>query len=326
MAEQLATVFPWPGTEESPGISLRDRVQQLLGDASAQISQKTAAKEAGVSPGLLSSWLKGTYPGDNCAVEEKLRVWLDSRARRTLANLTMPAAPAWIETPSARRILSVLTFAQMAGDLGCIYGAAGLGKTATLRAYSGMNPNCWIVTMSPAHGGVAAALEEIAETIGLRGFPGRSARLQRELVRRLTGTGGLLVIDEAQHLNMRGLEAIRAIHDATDVGLVLCGNEAVFARLTGGSREATFAQLFSRLGKRLRLTKPTAGDIEALADHYSVTGQEERRLLAEIAGKPGALRGVVKTLRLASVFAAGKGQPLGVEHLRSAWRDLGGEG
>jgi DNA transposition AAA+ family ATPase len=217
-------------------------------------------------------------------------------------------------------------FAQAAGDLGCIYGGAGLGKTVSLHAYADANPNCWIVTMSPAHGGVSSALEEIAETIGLRGIPGRAARLQRELINRFRNTGGLLVIDEAQHLNMRSLEAIRAIHDATGIGLVLCGNEAVFGKLTGGSREAVFAQLFSRLGKRLRLTRPSVGDVEALADYFGVKGSNERRLLTEIAGRPGALRGVVKVLRLASVFAAGKEQTLRLDHLRAAWRDLGGEG
>lgn len=310
--------------EESATGGLRGKVQALL--ETAELNQAQIAREAGISSAALSSWLKGTYKGDNRAVEEKLNRWLESRARSALTTATMPGAPEWVDTPTGRRVKAVLGFAQAAGDLGCIYGGAGLGKTVSIRAYADANPNVWVVTMSPAHGGVSSALEEVAETLGMRGIPGRAARLHRELVGRLRNTGGLLVIDEAQHLNMRCLEAIRAIHDATGIGLVLCGNESVFARLTGGSREATFAQLFSRLGKRLRLARPLQGDIEALADAFDVRGSEERRVLAAIANKPGALRGVVKTLRLASVFAAGKNQPLGAEHLRAAWRDLGGEG
>ncbi len=324
MEKPLATVPPPDFAGEDAAAGLRGQVLALLN--ARELNQRQISDASGVSQGALSHWLKDTYKGSNSAVEEKLSRWLESRARNVLTAGGMPKAPAWIDTPTGRKVFAVLGFAQATGDLGCIYGGAGLGKTVALRTYAERNPNCWVVTMSPAHGGVSATLEEIAETIGLRGIPGRAARLQRELVQRLRNTGGLLVIDEAQHLNMRCLEALRAIHDATGVGLVLCGNEAVFARLTGGSREATFAQLFSRLGKRLRLTRPVAGDIEALADAFNVRGSAERRLLGEIAQKPGAMRGVVKTLRLGSVFAAGKGEPMSVDHLRAAWRDLGGEG
>lgn len=327
MTKQKAILLPETNEETTETVdTVRDSIQHLLNDQDTQISQAQVARETGISPAALSAWLKGTYKGDNRAVEEKLQIWLLSRNRRSIATQTMPTAPLWIDTPTARKVFAVLAFAQMAGDLGCVYGGAGLGKTVTLRAYAEQNPNVWVVTMSPAHAGVSGALEEIAETIGLRGIPGRAARLQRELTRRLQGTGGLLIIDEAQHLGMRCLESIRALHDATGVGVVLCGNESVFARLTGGSREATFAQLFSRLGKRLRLTHPTKGDVDAMADYFQVKGSEERRMLAEIAGKPGALRGVVKTLRLSVMFAAGEGQPLGAHHIRAAWRDLGGEG
>jgi len=324
METALATNFIPPDPGEDRAAELRGKIQALL--AGGDYTQKQIAKFCQYSTGVISSWLKGAYTGDNSAVEEKLLKWLSSRERNAKTAAAMPAAPAWIDTPTGRRIHAVLMFAQAAGDLGCIYGGAGLGKTTALHAYAAASPNVWVSTMSPAHGGVSSALEEIAETIGLRGIPGRAARLQRELVNRLSNTGGLLIVDEAQHLNMRSLEAIRAIHDATGVGLVLCGNEAVFARLTGGSREATFAQLFSRLGKRLRLTKAAPGDVDAMADAFGVMGTAERRFLAGIASKPGALRGVVKTLRLASVFAAGKGEALTVEHLNAAWHDLAGEG
>src|ERR1035437_1267786 len=52
------------------------------------------------------------------------------------------------------------------------------------------------------------------------------------------GTGGLLVIDEAQHLSVAALDQIRSIHDATDLGIALVGNQQVYARLTGGNRAA----------------------------------------------------------------------------------------
>lgn len=291
---------------------------------SGEVSQSQVARESGLTAPVVSSWLKGRYSGDNKAVEEKLRHWLQAQTRKTKAAMVLPDAPVWLSTPTAQKIDNVLTYAQGFGDLAVIYGGAGLGKTCTLRSYATRNNNVWVASMSPAHGGVVAALEEIAEAMNLRGVPGRASRLQRELIRRLHGTSGLLIIDEAQHLNINSLEAIRALHDATGVGLALVGNESVYARLTGGSRAATFAQLFSRLGKRLCLTMPQEEDVYALAECFSVTGTQENLALLEIARKPGALRGVVKALRLATVIAAGEGQALSVSHIRLAWQDLGG--
>ncbi|OHD26098.1 MAG: hypothetical protein A2Y38_15530 [Spirochaetes bacterium GWB1_59_5] len=230
-----------------------------------------------------------------------------------------------METPTASKIVGVLAYSQMAGDIGCIYGGAGLGKTVTLHAYAEQNPSVWIAEMNACSAAVASALEVVCEVTGVRGTAGRPVRMLGDIGKRLKGTGGLLIVDEAQHLRIQALEALRAIHDLTGIGLVLCGNESVYARLTGGgSREATFAQLFSRLGKRLRLTKPGKGDIEQLADHYGVAGAEERALCFDIASRPGALRGMVKTLRLAGMFAAGEGAELSADHIRAAWRDLGG--
>ncbi len=302
---------------------VREQIAAILAERS--VTQAQICRESGVSSGILSPWLQDKYRGDSRAVEQRLRTWLDARSRKAAVAGALPVAPPWLETPTAAKIGAVLAYAQMAGDVGCIYGGAGMGKTVTLRAYAENNPNVWVVEMHAATAAVASALEEIAEAIGLRGLPGRVARLHREICKKLRGSEGLLIIDEAQHLLTNSIEAIRALHDATGVGLVLCGNEQVYARLTGGSREATFAQLFSRLGKRLHLARIDKADVAALADHYGVTGKAEHALLLEIAAKPGALRGVVKVLRLGGMFAAGVGEKsIGCEHIRAAWVDLGG--
>lgn len=324
MKKAAATVLTiTPSREPEERISVRVEIQKILDFG--QITQSQIARESGLTAPVLSSWLKYRYKGDNQAVEAKLNQWQKAKDKKAEVSMVFPMAPEWLDTPTAKKIVNVLTYAQLAGDIAVIYGGAGLGKTCTLKVYAKQNPNVWVVTMSPAHGGVASTLEEIAESLGLRGIPGRAARLQRELIRKLNGTSGLLIIDEAQHLNVNSLEVIRSLHDATGVGLALVGNESVYARLTGGSRSATFAQLFSRLGKRLRLNKPTKEDVVALANSFSVGGTQEQKALYEISQKPGALRGVVKTLRLATMFAAGDDSTLQLEHIRSAWRDLGGE-
>lgn len=321
-AARQATVLTIPYSDSDDAPDTRERLLGII-DA-GEITQAVICRESGVSSAILSTWLKGQYKGDNHKVENALRNWIEARERRAEMLAGLPQAPPWLATPSAQKISAVLAYAQMAGDIGCVYGGAGMGKTVTLRAYADGNPNVWVVEMNAATAAVASSLEEIADAIGLKGIPSRAARLHREIVRRLRGTGGLLVIDEAQHLRTNAIESIRAIHDATGVGLVLCGNESVYARLTGGTREAGFAQLFSRLGKRLRLVRPVKADVAALAAHYQAGGKDEMALLMEIAAKPGALRGVVKSLRLAGMLAAGTGEAMDVRHVRAAWRELGG--
>lgn len=303
--------------------SLVDAVAREMG--SRELTQAAVAREAGVHSSALNRWLKGAYTGDNEALAAKMRRWLDTRQSRRLSMATLPAAPDWVETPSARQILSALSYAQLAGDIATVYGGAGVGKTLTARHYRTSAPNVWITTMTPATAVVGSALERVALTLGLRPA-GRASRVEGDIIERMRDTQGLLVVDEAQHLGPRALDAMRALHDATGVGVTFMGNEIVYAQLTGNTRSIGFAQLFSRIGKRVRLTRPRAGDVDALIDAWGVHERDAANLLREIAKKPGALRGVTKTLRLASMFAAGDGveQPT-LGHIRVAWRDLGGE-
>lgn len=301
---------------------LRVRVADFIRENG--MTQDKTAKEAGMSTAALNQWLQNKYRGDNVVMEAKLTIWLSSRERRTATVQSLPIAADYVATPSGERIKAVLTYAQMAADLAVIYGGAGVGKTKATRSYAASNPNVWISTMRPDTANVASCLEEIGEAVGTK-TGSRAARLSRDICRRIEGTGGLLIIDEAQALSVPAIESIRSIHDATGVGLVLCGNESVYARFTGGSRAATFAQLFSRIGKRLRLNRPSMKDVAVLADAYHVAGAAERGALFDISQKPGALRAVTKTLRLAAMFAAGQGLPLALPHIMAAWKDLGGE-
>lgn len=289
------------------------------------LSQRAIARQAGISGTALNQILSGKYEGNSQAMTEKLVKWISSRDLASEMGRKAGDLPRFVETPTAKKIFAVLKYVSSLFDVAVIYGGAGIGKTRALEKYAEMRPNCFFVTISPATASVAAALEEIALTLGLKGFSGRASRLQREIVRRLKDTKGILIIDEAQHLYLNGLESIRAIHDATEIGLILSGNESVYSRLTaGGTRSAAFAQLFSRIGKRLHLSGSLPGDGTALAKSFGVNGEREIKLIEEIAKTPGALRGVVKTLRLASVLAHQDGGQVNLKNIELAWRDLAG--
>lgn len=289
------------------------------------LAQSTVAREAGFSGSALSQWLQGKYAAATAELDAKLARWLEAYERRKREQARLPAAPGYVETPTGSRVIDALAYAQLAGDIAVVYGGAGLGKSQGCAAYQERNPCVWIATMTPATASIATALEEIADALRLPDGAGGAARLQRAIVKRLRGTGGLLVVDEAQHLSVAALDELRSLHDASGIGLALVGNETVYARLTGGTRAAYLDRLYSRIGKRVRLARTVKGDVDAIARAWNVTERDTLVLLADIAGKPGALRGVTKCLRLAALLAAADSEALGVRHLRAAWTDLGGE-
>jgi DNA transposition AAA+ family ATPase len=287
------------------------------------MTQGQAAKEAGVTPARLSQWLSDKYKGDNETLEAEMRRWLKQRTERATGAARLPEAPEWVDTATGKRVLAALSYAQVASDISVIYGGAGLGKTCAARNYQRTHPNVWIATMTPSTASVATCFERIVFAVGLRDSFNGAARNEAAIISRIMGTAGLLVIDEAQHLSTNALEGIRSLHDATDVGLVLMGNESVYAQMTGGARQAHFAQLFSRIGRKVRLNTPQSDDVSALLSAWNV-GSNARNVCLKIAKQPGALRGLTKTLRLAAMMAASEAVSMEAEHIKAAWHELGG--
>lgn len=323
MTQMTGNVTTLRAANEETDAQLRDRLAAVMaGDR--KITQARIARECGLSSSALSQWIGGVYAGDNEAVEARVRLWLDKQAADKAAGARMPAPPSWVPTPTGARVVGALGYAQMAGDIAVIYGGAGLGKTSAIGHYANTALNVWHVTMTPASASVVTALEEICEVLGVN-ESGGAARLHRAVVRKVRNTGGLLVIDEAQHLSTAALDQIRSIHDATGIGIALVGNTEVYARMTGGNRAAYLDRLHSRVGKRLSLRQSSEADIGALVEAWGLGDARCKRTLVEIARRPGALRTLTKVLRLASMHAVAAGEAVCCDHVGKAWRELGGE-
>jgi DNA transposition AAA+ family ATPase len=297
---------------------LRARVRQLMEIEGK--NQKALSDESGIAYGTFTGWLAGTYQGNNDAVAGKVVLWLESREEKKRAKVQIPAPPEFVETPSAADFIDVMRFAQVMPDIAVIGGGAGIGKTTAARRYAAKNPNVVLVTVHPSASSVYTMLGAIAEEIGLQERV--QTRLFRAIGRKLQGGQALIILDEAQHLDTKALEQLRAFHDIFGLGIALVGNETVYARLEGGKRDAQFAQLFSRVGFRITRAKPRAQDICALLKAWEVTDKDELKFCKAIAGKPGALRVLTKTLQVASVQAAGSGEARALAHIKAAYEQL----
>lgn len=300
---------------------IRAQIVEILKERG--ISESRLAREAGLSLQTVSAWLQGRYgKSDIASVEASLQSWV-SRANES-HEMDFTFIPGWVPTPTARRINNTFKYAHKMADISVIFGGAGIGKTITAEHYQGNNENVWLATMSASTSSVPACLERVAYAIGLATIPSSAARIEQAIIHRIKGSRGLLIVDEAQHLPMPCLDALRGIFDASGVGLAIMGNESVYTQLTGGSRKAHFAQLFSRIGKRERLTMPSPGDIDIIIDAWRIIQPKARTICHEIGLKAGALRMLTKVLRMARLMMLEDESELTYQTIKTAWSDLGG--
>lgn len=205
-------------------------------------SQSEIARELGVSAGMLSAFLSGTYKTPHTLIP-KIEALLANRESRRLA----PKAPGFAMTSVSKQVMDVIEYCQLQGKIGVIYGDAGIGKTMGIREYCRQNPMAISITISPAFATMSGVNDLLSDQIGVREKNAR--RIYAEIVSRLRDSGRVIIIDEAQHLTKKTLEHLRSISDEAGVGICLVGNEEVYSRLKGTGK-ADFAQIFSRIGIR----------------------------------------------------------------------------
>ncbi|EBV5175636.1 DNA transposition protein [Salmonella enterica subsp. enterica serovar Carmel] len=295
---------------------IRAGLRTLVDSEKATYAQ--IARESGVAAGTLSAFVNNKYNGDNERVAQTLQRWLENYHRAA----ELPEPPRFVETQTVRQIWTSMRFASLTESIAVICGNPGVGKTEAAREYRRTNNNVWMITVTPSCASVLECLTELAFELGMNDAPRRKGPLSRALRRRLEGTQGLVIIDEADHLGAEVLEELRLLQESTRIGLVLMGNHRVYSNMTGGNRTVEFARLFSRIAKRTAINKTKKADVKAIADAWQITSENERELLQQIAQKPGALRILNHSLRLAAMTAHGNGEHVNEDYLRQAFREL----
>ncbi len=291
------------------------RVEKLI--ESKLVTASQVAKEISVSTATISQVRKGTYKADSAPIIEKLNKWLRMRDERSA---TPNINPGFVMTKTAEQITADLTYAQVTESIVVIFGASGVGKSETLREYQRNNNNVWKVTAAPSRSSLTECLYELAMELGMDDAPRIKGKLSRVIRNRLMGSEGLVIIDEADHLDYPTLEELRILQEETGVGMVLVGNNKVYTQLTGGRRNEDFARLFSRIAKKRGIHKTKEADVRAIANAWRVNGATEMSLMVQISERPGGLRLLTKTLKLAAMYA--KSQPITERMLRTAFAEL----
>ena len=308
-------------------MTLIEKIKQHI--AETGYSQAKIAKLIGINAGALSAYLSENYKGNIAELEEKLTAYFELLAQKSIEYVE---APSFIETTTARQVFGTLRFAQNANVLAIIHGASGVGKTQAAREYRRRYNNVWLVTASPSRSSLSEILYEIAHEAGISDAPRRKGTLARLIARKMRGTAGLLIIDEADHLPYEAFEELRLLQEeitndsdiGAGVGLVLIGNDKVYTRIKGGINPAhEYGRLWSRNAKRTSIQKTKQADTKAVAESWGLSGDKEAlEVMQSITETGGGLRILTHTLRLATIVAKDRRIPLSAELIQLARKDL----
>ncbi|PKP85859.1 MAG: hypothetical protein CVT80_00435 [Alphaproteobacteria bacterium HGW-Alphaproteobacteria-2] len=325
----------WEAPEAEPPLAAealrewREAVERTRAIArEGDLSLSDVARKSGVPVPTLSAWYSASYNGSYPNITRRVQRWIASHDEAREALMGLPAEPGFVETPTARRLIEALIYAQTFPEFSVVTMGAGMGKTCAARHYAATRPHAYLVTMRPSTAGRHAMLQELAMALSVS--EANPARLDRSIGAKLQRNGRhtLLIIDEAQNLVDDAVNQLRYFNDEFGCGIALLGNEAVYRRwgsLGGTSDKDGLAQVQSRIGLRILQRQVVPGDVEAILDAWGIEDAETRKLAHAIARRPGALRGLGKALKLASMLALGGGEALGAGHLRQAWANRGGE-
>lgn len=218
-------------------MDIKDELKLLMKEK--KYSYSYVAKATALSATTVNQWANGDYPGDNDKIADAINNFLRLEEEKS-ANTIIP----FTETSVYKYVNEVARFCHIAGELGVCYGRAGFGKTISINKYAESHPDTILIRVKVSYN-LKALLLEMHLRLGLSG-KGTVYHLMKEVERKLRGSGRLIIVDEAEHLPYKAIEALRQIQDETGVGLLLVGMPVLIKQICGTDDE--FEQLFTRVG------------------------------------------------------------------------------
>jgi DNA transposition AAA+ family ATPase len=293
-------------------VTVQDEMLDYIKEA--KVTKSSVAKKIGINEGRFNAFLYGKYEGDNETVRKKCIEFLNMKLRRLeLKKVEFD----YYDTENSLNVKAVCKMTQLYKTMGLLYGDAGIGKSLTIEEFSRENINVYLITVY--HSITALDLMESILTelkVDAKGLDGTK---MAEIIKVLKGTDNTLIIDEAQHLSLKCLEKIRAIHDKTGVGIVFASSPDLYQRLTGAKRKQ-YEQIFSRMLVRREIRAVvTKKDVEGILRSTDFEFDDKMvNFCYGIARKSGHYRTLRHIIQHSSYLSKQAGRPLDLNILRQA--------
>lgn len=271
----------------------------------SRVSLGAFASELAYSKSQLSRYLNGRFEGDVDKLESLARQALDNAKLRASVKQKVPTFP----TQATRQIANYCATLIRKPQVGLVTGDAGWGKSSGIFEYLKSHPGTLFVVLDRCSGcGVTAIINALCKQIDMRGWKPSKELKGAYVVRKLSESKRLLIIDNAHRLSPRGREWVCDFHDATLSPVLLVGNKHVLPAFekedTQSSRIGLYGEVSLLKGER---TKDREVELQKAVEQFlEVVWPEQKSALFDLAMKvargPGHLRSLWHQLSLAQHF------------------------
>ena len=214
------------------------------------VSANHLAKSLAISPAALSQWLSSKYKGDVEKINESVKAYL---IRQAEIIKVAKKEIRFVETSVSERVFEVARLCHLDGEIGVVYGPAGVGKTAAVKEYVKRNPGTVLIEADLGYTS-RYLFRDITKALGVAdGYHSQISLniMFEDTIEAMKGTDRMIIIDEAEMLPYKALEMIRRVNDKAGVGILLAGMPRLINNIRG--KKGEYAQLYSRIGYAIKL-------------------------------------------------------------------------
>jgi len=214
---------------------------------------------------------------------------------------------ALFENSVSQSVAATLRLIRRTGDIGLIHSNGGKGKTSGALLYSRDNPNTLYMTINQWSGGSCSCMRMLFDEFRAQSteeWPGNISRADW-MAAQLRGTERLLIVDDAELLDISGIKYFFSLHDATGIAIALIGNTVVIEKI---QRNDPAGKLISRIGivEQVEMEDDAKETALALIGQFApASGQELVDVATDVVTKAGFARRLRKQLTLTNIIKEG---------------------
>lgn len=251
---------------------IQGRLRELLDQGDIALGDLVHFTRDGYGKTAWSQFIGGKYKGD----VQKMGVIAQDFLRRR------DALEGLAETRAYLAMQKMYQVCDQRRELGVIAAPSGLGKTLSAKAYAQAHPNVIYIASLP-HISDSGLLEIMKMELGLK-YGQNTPRHERalQIMKQLRTDPQLILVDEANHLSVAGLDMLRSIHDDGNCGMVLQGDEKVVTTIKSGGKKENLAQLYSRVRRYIALERPDDEDIRRFCEYKGMPLNGNEKVLRKI--------------------------------------------
>lgn len=210
----------------------QQRLLKMFDELAAELgSQSKACERIAIGKGVISSIKNNKYTGN---VEKQFKILESYFEVKHEAKYTYSSSE-YVDTSISHQVCGILRNCQINGGLAMICGGAGIGKTMAIQEFHREHSiDSFRLTCNPCYRGLKGLLKMLAREVGATVY-NRMDELW-ESIRKELSDGQIIIIDEAQELSLRIIDALRSFCDyfaerGQTLGIALVGNPQLIHRI-----------------------------------------------------------------------------------------------